>query len=120
MSHTILIVEDDSELLSVFRQNLERADYRIFEASNGAQALEMLEQEVPDLIILDILMPAMSGETVLQRIQATPEWHAIKVVVVSAYPSFREKAMDLGADAFLVKPIKLDDMLKAVSAQLAD
>jgi len=120
MPHTILVVEDDDELLLLYRHNLAREDYRILEATNGVEALEILETESPDLVILDILMPAMSGETVLQRIQSTPEWRDIKVVVVSAYPSYRKKAMELGADAFLVKPMPLDDILAAISSQLED
>jgi CheY-like chemotaxis protein len=120
MSRTILVVEDDDELLLLYRHNFAREDYRILEATNGAQALEILATETPDLIILDILMPAMSGETVLQRIRATPQWQDIKIMVVSAYPTYRKKAMELGADAFLVKPMPLDDMLIAINAQLSD
>lgn len=118
MPHSILIVDDDSELRSLYRAILEREGYVIHEAANGADALRFLMNHTPDVIIMDMLMPLLGGEAVMKRIQQMPGLQDVRIVVLTAYPRFRESAQYLQADQFLVKPIKPRDIVQAVQAAI--
>jgi two-component system alkaline phosphatase synthesis response regulator PhoP len=120
MTHSVLIVDDDKELRNIYRAILERADYTVYEAANGAEALQFLISQTPDVIVMDMLMPMMGGEAVMQRIRQMPALDDTRIVVLTAYPRFRESALYLEADQFLVKPIKPDDLLNSIAAALAD
>lgn len=116
----ILIVEDDSELRQIYRQALERYDYVIHEAFDGADALEKINDIQPDLIILDMMMPRMGGPTVLQIIRQTPELANVRLVVITAYPQFRESALNFNVDQFLTKPVRPQEIVQAVQMALND
>ncbi len=118
MSHSILIVDDDSELRILYRAILEREGYLVDEAPNGAEALKYLMSHTPDVIVMDMLMPMLGGEAVMRRIQQMPALRDVRVVVLTAYPRFRESAQYLQADQFLVKPVKPTDILQAIAAAL--
>ncbi len=114
----ILIVEDDSELRQIYRQALERHNYHILEAFDGADALEKINEVQPDLVILDMMMPRMGGPTVLQIIRQTPELANIRLVVITAYPQFRESALNYNVDQFLTKPVRPQEIVQAVQMAL--
>jgi len=118
MSHSILIVDDDSELRILYRAILEREGYLVDEAPNGAEALKYLMSHTPDVIVMDMLMPMLGGEAVMRRIQQMPALRDVRIVVLTAYPRFRESAQYLQADQFLVKPVKPIDIIQAISAAL--
>jgi CheY-like chemotaxis protein len=118
MAHSVLIVDDDTELRTLYRTILERQDYVIHEAANGAEALQFLMCNTPDVIVMDMLMPMLGGEAVMQRIQQMPQLVDVKIVVLTAYPRFRESAQYLQADQFLVKPVKPEEILGAVQSAL--
>jgi CheY-like chemotaxis protein len=118
MSHSILIVDDDSELRILYRAILEREGYLVDEAPNGAEALKFLMSHTPDVIVMDMLMPMLGGEAVMRRIQQMPALRDVRIVVLTAYPRFRESAQYLQADQFLVKPVKPIDIIQAISAAL--
>jgi len=120
MPHSILIVDDDSELRVLYRAILEREGYLVDEAPNGAEALKYLMSHTPDVIVMDMLMPMLGGEAVMRRIQQMPALRDVRVVVLTAYPRFRESAQYLQADQFLVKPVKPTDILQAISAARGD
>lgn len=120
MSYSVLIVDDDTGLRSLFRMILEKAGYEISEATNGADALRMLVNFTPDVIIMDMLMPMLGGEAVMKRIQQMPALQDVKIVVVTAYPRFQESAQFLRADRFLVKPIQPNEVLDAVEGVLSE
>jgi CheY-like chemotaxis protein len=80
----VLVVEDDASTRSVLRQMLERFGVRVRVAAHGAEALALLEQEIPGLILLDLMMPVMDGMTFLREARANPAWHDIPVVVMTA------------------------------------
>jgi CheY-like chemotaxis protein len=119
MAYSVLIVDDDKELRTIYRMILEKEGYTIHEATNGAEALQFLMNNTPDLIIMDMLMPMLGGEAVMQRIQQMPALSQVRTLVLTAYPRFRESAIHFRADQFLVKPIKPTDLLLAVSAALS-
>jgi DNA-binding NtrC family response regulator len=120
MSHSILIVEDDTELRKIYRMMLDQAGFQSTEAGNGKIALDLLEERVFDVMILDMLMPAMSGEMVLKRLQGEERHAHMKVLAVTAYASFRESVSQYNVAAFLVKPVRPKEVLEAIHRAMAD
>jgi CheY-like chemotaxis protein len=114
----VLVVEDDPTLRQIYRQSLERKNYLIYEASNGEEALEKLKEIKPQVIILDMMMPGMGGPTILQKIRQNPELAQIRIVVITAYPQFRESALHYEVDQFLTKPLRPADIVKAIETAL--
>ncbi len=102
----ILIVDDESFNVDYLEQELEDLNYTICSATNGQQALDLLKNENPDLVLLDIMMPGMDGFEVLQILKANPESRNIPVVIISAANDMRSviKGIQLGAEDYLPKP----------------
>jgi len=119
MAYSVLIVDDDQQVRMMFRLVLERHGYIVDEAPNGAEALRKLLNQTPDVILLDILMPMLGGEAVLQRIRQMPSLYNTKVLVVTAYPRFEKTANLDRVDRFLVKPILPAHLVQAVAEVLA-
>ena len=113
---TILVVDDERPILEFIARNLEVRDYRVVTAADGLEALAAFEQEAPDLIILDVMMPSMNGFDVCRWIRRVS---TIPIIVLTALGEESDKvaAFDLGADDYLTKPFgvgKLFARLKAV------
>lgn len=119
MSQTILIVDDDAELRMLYRLILEREGYTVVEAANGVDALRFLNTQTPDLIIMDVLMPLLGGEGVMRKLQQLPVLDNVRIIVLTAYPRFRDSVFFLRADQFLVKPVTPQQIVAAVRAALA-
>lgn len=118
MAYSILIVDDDRELRMIYRTILERRGFTIYEAPNGAEALKFLMNQTPDVMVMDMLMPMLGGEALMKRIRQMPSLNDMGIVVLTAYPRFRESALYFQADKFLVKPIKPDDLIQAIESVL--
>jgi len=104
---TILICDDEPNLRELMRISLEPGpDYRIVEASDGAEAIEVVDSENPDLVLLDMMMPGVDGIAVLEHLRSQPEHVETPVVVVSAFasPADRNRAIEAGATRFVKKP----------------
>jgi len=104
---TILICDDEPNLRELMRISLEPGpDYRIVEASDGAEAIEVVDSESPDLVLLDMMMPGVDGIAVLEHLRSQPEHVETPVVVVSAFasPADRNRAIEAGATRFVKKP----------------
>lgn len=86
----VLLVEDDDATRELVRLKLEEAGCRVVQASNGRRALDRLEEVVPDLVLLDLMMPEMDGFDFLQALRANPAWHKVRVVILTA----RELSVD--------------------------
>lgn len=101
----ILVVEDDPFLSSLAVGRLEKEGYKISLVTDGVQALKALEREIPDLMLLDLIMPGMSGFEVLKKIKTDPRYDAIAVIIFSNLGQEHEieESKKLGADDFLVK-----------------
>lgn len=114
---TILTADDDPQLLRLIARNLELEGYEVLVASDGKQALEQIEQKVPDLVLLDVMMPRMDGFTVCQRVR---EFSAVPIILVTARGQDQDKVrgLDLGADDYLTKPFSVDELLARVRAVL--
>jgi two-component system, OmpR family, KDP operon response regulator KdpE len=115
--HAILVVDDDPRMLRLLRLNLERAGYRVATEGDGVAALDRVDLERPDLILLDVMMPAMDGFTFLARLR---EFSAVPVILLTAKGEERDKVqgLDLGADDYLTKPFGPAELLARVRAVL--
>ena len=101
----ILLVEDDLDLASAYRTRLEAEDFEVRVCSDGTQTLTEAQKYKPDLILLDLMMPKISGFDVLDILRNTTETADIKIIILSALsrPTDRARAKELGADEYLVK-----------------
>lgn len=101
----ILIVEDDRFLARAYQSKLANAGFRLGTAYDGEEAIAMLGQEKPDLMILDIIMPKKNGFEVLQEIQNHPEWKTIPVILLTnlGQEEDRKKGQELGAVDYIIK-----------------
>lgn len=115
----ILWAEDDKFLSSILLKKFESSGYSVFKADNGDQALEMIHSNTPNIVILDILLPGLSGFDILQKIHMEEKFRNIPVIMLSnmSKPSDIEKAKVLGAQKFLVKAaVSLDQIVKEVAS----
>jgi CheY-like chemotaxis protein len=107
-SGIVLVVDDDVEIRDTLAQLLQQEGYTVLRAANGVQALEQLRRGHPDVMLLDLMMPTMSGWEVLEELDESGELGSIPVIVVSAMTA-------PGARACLQKPVNLDELLSVVS-----
>jgi DNA-binding response OmpR family regulator len=114
---TILIAEDERSIRSLLRTYLESEGYAVREAAGGAEALEAIAQEVPDVVLLDLSMPPPQGMDVLRRIRQSKAARPPAVVILTAYGSVKlaVEAMKLGALDFLEKPADPDVLLETLA-----
>jgi CheY-like chemotaxis protein len=119
-SQTVLVVEDDLLSRTLLRESLERHGGRVVEAENGQQGLERIREEIPALILLDLMMPVMDGFEFLEQLRAQPAWREIPVVVVTAKDLTAEdrQALGLGAERILEKGALGRDALLARMLEL--
>jgi two-component system KDP operon response regulator KdpE len=113
----VLVVDDEPQILRVMRASLPIRGYEVLTASTGEEALNQLSKQVPDLLILDLVMPEMSGLEVCRRVR---EFSSVPIIVLSAKGSESDKvaALDLGADDYVTKPFGMDELLARVRAVL--
>jgi CheY-like chemotaxis protein len=116
----VLVVDDEGLYSRVIAEVLERRGYRPRTASNGLGALFSAKRDLPDLILLDVMMPEMDGLTAVRKIRADPDLARIPVVVCSALcsASDRQAAAAAGADAYLVKPFTMEELTEALDPLL--
>lgn len=113
----ILVVDDEPQILRVMRASLPVRGYEVITTSSGKEALDQVGKQAPDLIILDLVMPEMSGLDVCRRLR---EFCSVPIIVLSAKGSESDKvaALDLGADDYVTKPFGMDELLARVRAVL--
>lgn len=113
----ILIVDDEQAIIKFLRANLQAEDYKVLVAMDGAEALETVEKELPDLIILDIMMPKTDGVEVCRRLR---EWSQIPIIMLSARGDVKDKikCLNLGADEYVSKPFAVEELIARVKAVL--
>jgi len=119
----ILLVEDDSALRDIYSTRFLAEGYEVITASDGEQALTTAVREKPNLILLDVMMPKISGFDVLDILRTTPETKESKIIIMTALsqPSDMSKGRNLGADDYLVKSqVTLTDVVEKVKVMLAE
>lgn len=113
----ILVADDDAPILRLVRTKLQTDGYRVLTATNGQEAVDLFENEQPDLIVLDIMMPVMDGIEAMRRIRADSQ---APIILLTARTAGRDKvrSLDLGADDYITKPFDPDELSARVAAVL--
>ena len=117
----ILLVEDDTALLAVYRSRLELEGFAVSEAHNGEDALSAVVDVRPDLILLDVMIPKISGFDVLDILRNTPDTTNVRVIMLTALnqPKDKERAKQLGVDDYLVKSqVMIGDVVARIKYHL--
>jgi DNA-binding response OmpR family regulator len=114
---TILAVDDEPHVLKLVKANLESSGYKVLTAADGQEAIETVERELPDLVILDLMLPKMDGYAVCRRIR---EFSAVPVIMLTARSSQVDMVhgFEVGADDYLTKPFSVTELLMRVQAVL--
>lgn len=118
--HTILIVDDDAKNLSVLFEYLRRANYKVLVAESGPSALERVEHLVPDLILLDIMMPGMNGFETCQQLKTNEKTKNVPVIFITALVDTLDKvkAFEVGASDYITKPFEAAEVLVRINTHL--
>jgi len=118
----ILCIEDDREITDLIRLILARKGYQVLSAAGGVEGMELLRRELPDLVLLDLMMPDMDGWEVYQRMRADSSLEHIPVIVVTARGQNIDKILGLHiarVDDYVVKPFSPDQLLRSIERVLA-
>ncbi len=118
MAQPHVLVVDDSEAILAFARAVLSASYAVSTAKNGREGLDLCKRLVPDLVLLDLSMPEMDGEAVLQHMQMNAELSTIPVIIVSSEQQRAEACVARGASACLIKPVRADELLALVGRTL--
>jgi CheY-like chemotaxis protein len=110
----VLVVEDHADLREMLAVLLESEGFDVQTAKNGAEALERLDEAKPAVILLDLMMPVMTGDEFRQRQLADPRYRDVPVICMTAAHDGRDRAQRLHADAYFQKPVDFDRLLGAV------
>lgn len=117
----ILVVEDDNASREFFRFVLENAGHRVRGAADGQAALDMVAEEMPDLMVLDVMLPEVHGYEVCHRLKRAEKTAKLKILILSAktFQADKHQAASVGADDFLSKPVEPAALLEHVAALLS-
>lgn len=116
----LLLIDDDPNLILLVKDYLEFRGYEVITAENGREALQILEQEIPDMIICDVMMPEMDGYTFVNNVRQDERISWIPVLFLSAkgQSQDRVKGLNTGADVYMVKPFEPEELVAQVEASL--
>jgi len=117
---TILVVEDEAPLVTLLRYNLEKEGYRVCEATDGEEALTLIAERTPDLILLDWMLPVLSGIEVCRQLRRKPRTRDVPIIMLTARGEEGDKirGLNTGADDYLTKPFSLPELLARIKALL--
>jgi two-component system cell cycle response regulator DivK len=116
MAKTILIVEDEPRNLKLLRDLLQRFGYETMEATDGEQGVELARARIPNLILMDIMMPKMDGLEATRIIKADTNTKHIPIIALTSYAmkGDRELTIEAGCDGYIAKPVDIQEVLKAI------
>jgi len=122
MSKRVLIADDEPNIVMSLEFLMQRAGYEVQVAANGEDALRMATDHHPDLMLLDVMLPKMSGYEVCQKVRADPDCEAVKIIMLTAKGRDTEvaKGLAIGADAYVTKPFSTKDLLTQVRQILGE
>ena len=114
----ILIAEDEDALRTLLKYNLEKEGYEVIEAADGDEALKHLNERLPDILLVDWMMPGVSGIEVCRHVRQKPESRGLPIIMLTARgeESDRIRGLDMGADDYLIKPFAITELLARVRA----
>jgi two-component system, OmpR family, phosphate regulon response regulator PhoB len=116
----VLVVEDEASLVTMLRYNLEKQGFRVDEAADGQEALTRIAETQPDLVLLDWMLPVVSGIEVCRQIRRRPATRELPVIMLTARTEDQDavRALNTGADDYVTKPFNLDSLLARMRALL--
>ncbi|HEX6828299.1 MAG TPA: response regulator [Burkholderiales bacterium] len=122
MPKKVLIADDEPNIVLSLEFLMQRAGYQVQVATNGEEALRFAAESCPDLLLLDIMLPRMSGFEVCQKVRENPACGAVKIIMLTAKGRDTEmaKGLAMGADAYVTKPFSTKDLLAQVKQILGD
>ena len=120
MTPLILVVEDEAALVTLLRYNLEREGFRVAEARDGEEALLMVREQKPDLVLLDWMLPLLSGLEVCRQLRRSPDTRSLPIIMLTARGEEGDKlrGLDSGADDYVTKPFSPSELVARVRAAL--
>lgn len=120
MSNKVLIIDDESDIRLLLRYNLEKEGYQVLDADNGEKGIEIAKQQIPDLILLDVMMPVMDGIETCERLRKIPELSSTMICFLTARAEDYSQiaGLDAGADDYITKPIKPKLLVSRIAALL--
>lgn len=118
--HTVLVVDDETDILELVVFNLERQQFKVLTADNGISAVQVAKEKIPDLIVLDLMLPGMDGFSVYRELRADPRTSSIPVLMLTAKGEVNDRiaGLELGADDYVTKPFSPRELLLRVRALL--
>jgi CheY-like chemotaxis protein len=119
---TIMVVDDNPDIITIVRTILEGKGFNVLSASSGAECLDTLKSQKPDLIVLDIMMPEMDGLEVLTRLKAMSEFSNVPVVLLTAKVQYEDVlgGYKLGADYYITKPFTSTQLINGINLLLGE
>ncbi|MFC2001467.1 response regulator [Chloroflexota bacterium] len=120
MKEKILIVEDNPQNMRLMAMTLRARDYTLLKATDGEEALDVATREQPDLILMDIQLPGLSGLEVTRRLKQMPEFSQIPIIALTAYAMKGdwEECIEAGCDAYLSKPVNTRELPRMITEML--
>jgi DNA-binding response OmpR family regulator len=120
VTQRVLIAEDERNIVESLRFVLTREGYEVSHALDGAEALALVRREAPDALVLDLMLPKMSGYDVLKEVRADAQTRALPILMLTAKGQAydRQAAQDLGVDAFITKPFSNSDVIEQIARLL--
>ena len=120
MAKAILVADDDPDILSIVSMSLETQGYTVYKATNGREAVDLAKQHHPDLVLMDMMMPIVSGYEAAAELKADAATRDITIVGLSAkaMATDMERATDVGIDAYITKPFRIAQVLTVVESYL--
>ena len=119
MPYLALVVEDEAVLRDIYKVILMNFGFEVLEAADGEEALTLLQNNRPDLIFLDMLLPKVNGVAILHEVHTAPHLRHTRIVIISAHNRFTRSEYLKPDDMFLLKPVRPDDIRQAVNQFLA-
>ncbi len=121
MSKRILVVDDEPNIRLSLEFLMRKAGYEVTGVDDGEAALEAVKAAAPDLMLLDVTLPKLSGYEVCEAVRANPEWKGVRILMLTARGREieREKGLALGADDYVTKPLATKDVVQRVQALLS-
>ena len=120
MKHKILLVEDDKDIQEIIEYNFSKEGYEVTKCSDGESAIDLVRHETPDLVILDWMLPNLSGSEILRQIRSSKKLKKIPVIMLTARTEESDKlrAFDTGADDYITKPFSNSELIARTKALL--
>ena len=121
MAYSVLVVDDEPNIVQSLEFLMTAAGFEVRVACDGDTALAAVAEQIPDLVLLDVMIPGRDGYEVCREIRANPDWRAVRIIMLTARgrQSERQKGIDLGADAYVTKPFSTRDLVEQVKRYAA-